>query len=193
MPSPGRRVRWPADPAGPAKGRGWPDRVRGTDCEDDAPAIRTTRTATDVGQATVTHESRSPPQPAATKTISAPSTDMVPIHPTPCTPRVSLPVRPQRSHSNCHDNGPVVTQSSQQTQKVIEDSAGRGFQQVRGAALRRRRHYADVGIHSGNASVRSAHSAGTAPAFPEPITPPTMAHVVSTSPPTCAVVQKARS
>lgn len=48
-------------------------------------------------------------------------------------------------------------------------------------------------IQSGRASVRSTHSAGGAPAFPAASTPPTMAQFVSTSPPTCAVVQKARS
>lgn len=53
--------------------------------------------------------------------------------------------------------------------------------------------YTDPGTQSGSASVFSTHSAGVAPAFPDPITPPTMAQVVSTSPPTCAVVQKAFS
>lgn len=52
---------------------------------------------------------------------------------------------------------------------------------------------ADVGTQSGSGSVRSTHAAGGAPAFPEAMTPPTMAHVVSTSPPTWAVVQNARS
>ncbi len=49
----------------------------------------------------------------------------------------------------------------------------------------------DPGTQSGRGSVRSTHSAGGAPAFPEAITPPTMAQVVSTSPPTWAVVQNA--
>lgn len=45
----------------------------------------------------------------------------------------------------------------------------------------------------GIASVCSTHEAGGAPALPAAITPPTMAQVVSTSPPTCAVVQNACS
>ncbi|MEY9994834.1 hypothetical protein ABIE67_006866 [Streptomyces sp. V4I8] len=103
---------------------------------------------------------------------------------TPCVAaRTSCAEPPQRAaHTSCHDNGQAVTHSSRHAQKVIEES---GLT----AAL----HYADVGTHFGNASVRSTHATGAAPAFPEPITPPTMAHVVSTSPPTCAVVQKARS
>jgi hypothetical protein len=53
--------------------------------------------------------------------------------------------------------------------------------------------YADGGIQSGSPSVRRSHSAGGAPAFPAASTPPTMAQVVSTSPPTCAVAQNACS
>lgn len=51
----------------------------------------------------------------------------------------------------------------------------------------------DRGTQSGSGSVRSIQSAGGVPAFTEATTPPTMAHVVSTSPPTWAVVQNARS
>lgn len=50
-----------------------------------------------------------------------------------------------------------------------------------------------VGTQSGSASERSAHLAGGVPALPEASTPPTIAQVVSTSPPTPAVVQKAAS
>lgn len=50
------------------------------------------------------------------------------------------------------------------------------------------RPYADT--HSGSSSVASSHAAGGDPAFPEATTPPTMAHVVSTSPPTWEVTQK---
>ncbi len=52
---------------------------------------------------------------------------------------------------------------------------------------------APVGTQSGRASVRSAHSAGGVPALPAASTPPTIAQVVSTSPPTWAVVQNAVS
>lgn len=94
--------------------------------------------------------------------------------PTPCAVRMSCAcAAPAGAHTICHDNGRPVTQSSQRAQKVI---GGLG----QAVALR----YDDVGIHIGNASVRSTHSTGADPAFPEPITPPTMAHVVSTSPPT---------
>lgn len=47
-----------------------------------------------------------------------------------------------------------------------------------------------AGTHSGSSSVASSHAAGGDPAFPEATTPPTMAHVVSTSPPTWEVTQK---
>jgi hypothetical protein len=52
------------------------------------------------------------------------------------------------------------------------------------------RHTAAV-THGGTGSVRATHSKGGVPALPDAITPPTMAQVVSTSPPTCAVVQNA--
>lgn len=48
-----------------------------------------------------------------------------------------------------------------------------------------------VGTQSGSASVCRTHSAGGAPALPAASTPPTIAQVVSTSPPTWAVVQNA--
>lgn len=138
-------------------------------------------------------ESHSPLHAATAATINAPSTDMNPMTPPPAPLVCHVRMRPQRSHTNCHDNGPTVTQSSRLARKVIEGSGRAVEPELPGRAAEPR--YADVGVdtHSGRASVRSTHSAGTDPAFPEPITPPTMAHVVSTSPPTCAVVQKARS
>lgn len=143
--------------------------------------------ATDGGCAPFTQESPRPRHAAAAATTSMPippSTDMNSMAPPPASPLVRhVREPPQRgAHTSCHDNGQVVTQSSRHAQKVIEESDP-------SAALR----YADIGTQFGNASVCSTHAAGAAPALPEPITPPTMAHVVSTSPPTCAVVQKARS
>lgn len=52
---------------------------------------------------------------------------------------------------------------------------------------------ARAGSQAGRSSVRASHSAGGAPACAAATTPPTMAQVVSTSPPAWAVVQKARS
>ncbi len=53
--------------------------------------------------------------------------------------------------------------------------------------------YAPARTHPGRLSVRSTHSLGGAPALPAAITPPTMAQVVSMSPPTWAVDQKPSS
>lgn len=65
-----------------------------------------------------------------------------------------------------------------------------GRHDSRGPAPARQR---PVGTQSGRASARCTHSAGGVPALPEASTPPTIAQVVSTSPPTWAVVQKAAS
>ena len=56
-----------------------------------------------------------------------------------------------------------------------------------------RRPVASPGSQPGSGSVRSSQAPGGAPALPEAITPPTIAQVVSTSPPTWAVVQNAHS
>lgn len=65
-----------------------------------------------------------------------------------------------------------------------------GFRHVRGVPYGGQ---AGPGTQPGRPSVRSTHAAGGVPALPEESTPPTMAQVVSMSPPTRAVVQKARS
>lgn len=85
------------------------------------------------------------------------------------------------SHSGCPNNERPVTQSSRRTQSVSTEAAVRAS----------RRDHADAGTHSGNASTCSTQAPGGVPAFPEARIPPTMAQVVSTSPPTCAVVQNA--
>lgn len=94
-------------------------------------------------------------------------------------------VRPHASHSGCIDNGRTVTESSRRARRVLNPAPDRGGVRPRPQAA--------VRIQSGRGSTRSAHSAGGAPALSAATTPPTIAQVVSTSPPTCAVVQNARS